>query len=114
MHHGKQSEEVVIVKSETVEYRFTIKEDGRNQPFIACEPCGGDLSILGKYAFLSLHLKSAISIDEAQDIANYLNDNIGGVVVTQTPPNWMLYCRARLATRFPKMFTRLRQLWLTR
>ena len=102
------------MKSEIVEYRFTIKEDGRNQPFIACEPCGGDLSILGKNAFLSLHLKLAISIDEAQDIANYLNGHIECVSVTQTPPNWMSYGKAWLACRFPKTFTRLRQLWLTR
>ena len=107
MHHGKQSEEVVIVKSEIVEYRFTIKEDGRNQPFIACEPCGGDLSILGKNAFLSLHLKLAISIDEAQDIANYLNGHIECVSVTQTPPNWMSYGKAWM-WRFQKMLTRLR------
>ena len=102
-----------MVKSETVEYRFTVKEGGRGQPFLACEPCRGGLSILGKNAFLSLCLKSAISIEKAQDIANYLNDNIEGVSVTRIAPNWMLRGRARLASRFPKMFTRLRQLWLT-
>ncbi len=103
-----------MVKSETVEYRFTVKEGGRGHPFIACEPCGGELSILGKDAFLSLCLNTATPIEKAQDIANYLNSNIEGVSVTQGPPNWMLCGRAWLATRFPKMFTRLRQLWLTR
>ena len=102
-----------MVKSETVKYVFTVKEGGRGQPFIACEPSGGGLSILGKNAFLSLCLKSAISIEKAQDIANYLNDNIEGVSVTRTPPNWMLYGKAWLSWRFPKMFMRLRQLWLT-
>ncbi len=102
-----------MVKSETVEYVFTVKEGGRGQPFIACEPRGGELSILGKHSFLSLHLDRAVTFSETQDIANYLNDNIEGVSVTQTSPNWMLYGRARLATQFPKMFTRLRQLWLT-
>ncbi len=103
-----------MVKSETVEYVFTVKEGGRGQPSIMCEPRCGELSILGKNAFLSLRLKTAISIETAQDIANYLNNNIEGVSVTRIPPNWMLYGRARLASRFPKMFTRLRQLWLTR
>ncbi len=102
------------MKSETVEYRFTVKEGGRGQPFIMCEPRHSELSILGKNAFLSLRLNRAESLSETQDIANYLNDKISGVSVTRIPPNWMLYCRARLATRFPKMFTRLRQLWLTR
>ena len=101
------------MKSETVEYVFTVKE-GRYDPFIACEPRGGELSILGKNAFLSLCPKTAISIDKAHDIANYLNDNISGVTVTRTPPSWMLRGRAWLASRFPKSFTRLRQLWLTR
>ncbi len=103
-----------MVKSETVEYVFTVKEGGRGQPFIACEPRGGELSILGKNAFLSLRLNRAVTLSETQDIANYLNDNIEGVSVTRTPPNWMQYGEAWLAWRFPKMFTRPRQLWLTR
>ena len=101
------------MKSETAKYVFTVKE-GRYDPFIVCEPRDGELSILGKNAFLSLRLNRAVSFSETQDIANYLNDNISGVSVTRIPPNWMLYGRARLATRFPKMFTRLRQLCLTR
>ncbi len=103
-----------MVKSETVEYRFTVKEGGLGQPFIACESCGGELSILGKNAFLSLPLKTAISIEKAHDIAKYLNDNIDGVSVMRTPPKWMQYGEAWLAWRFPKMLTRLRQLWVTR
>ena len=99
-----------MVKSETVEYVFTVKEGGRGQPFIACEPRGGELSILGKNAFLSLCLNTAISIEKAKDIAHYLNDNFEGVSVTQIPPNWMLYGKAWLARLFPKMFTRLQQL----
>ena len=48
-----------MVKSETAstdtaDYAFTVKEDGRGEPFIACEPRDGTLSILGKDAFLSL------------------------------------------------------------
>ena len=103
-----------MVKSETVEYVFTVKEGGGGHPFIACEPRDGELSILGKNAFLSLRLKTAISIEKAKDIANYLNDNIEGVSTTRIPPNWMLYGRAWLAGRFPKMLTRLPQPWLTR
>ena len=103
-------EEVTMVKSETVEYVFTVKEGGRGQPFIACEPRGGELSILGKNAFLSLRLNTAISLGQAHEIAKHLNDNIEGVSVTQIPPNWMLYGTAWLARLFPKMFTRLRQL----
>ena len=100
-----------MVKSETAKYVFTVKEyvSDPHDPFIACEPSGGGLSILGKNAFLSLCLKSAISIEKAQDIANYLNDNIEGVSVTRTPPNWVLSSSYRLR----EMFTRLRQLWLT-
>ncbi len=99
-----------MVKSETVKYVFTVKEGGRGQPFIACEPRGGELSIIGKDAFLSLRLNTAISIQGAKDIAKHLNDNIEGVSVTRTPPNWMLYGKAWLARLFPKMFTRLQQL----
>jgi len=98
-----------MVKSETVKYVFTVKEGGCGQPFIMCEPSGGGLSILGKDAFLSFCLNTAISIEKAQDIANYLNDNIEGVSVTRTPPNWVLSSSYRLR----EMFTRLRQLWLT-
>ncbi len=98
-----------MVKSETVEYRFTVKEGGRGQPFLACEPCGGGLSILGKNAFLSFRLKTAISIDKAQDIANYLNDHISGVGVMRESHPWMSYGKAWLSWRFPKMFMRLRQ-----
>ena len=105
-----------MVKSETAKYVFTVKEyvSDPHDPFIAFEPSGGGLSILGKNVFLSLCLKSAISIEKAQDIANYLNDHISGVGVMQSPPNWMSYGKAWLACRFPKTFTRLRQLWLTR
>ena len=102
-----------MVKSETVDYAFTVKEDGRGHPFIMCEPRYGELSILGKNAFLSLSIETVISIEKAQDIANYLNDNIDGVSVMRTSSNWMQYGGAWLARRFLKMFTRLRQLWLT-
>ncbi len=76
-----------MVKSETAEtetadYAFTVKEGGRGEPFIACEPRGGTLSILGKDAQLSLGLNT-ISIEKAQEIANYLNDNISDISVTR-------------------------------
>ena len=101
------------MKYEIVDYAFTVKETARD-PYIMCEPRYGELSILGKDAFLSLHLKTAISIEKAQDIANYLNDNISDVGVMQMEANWVSYGKAWLSWRFPKMFTRLRQLWLTR
>ena len=97
------------MKSETVEYVFTVKE-GRYDPFIMCEHRGGELSILGKNAFLSLRLNTEISLEGAHEIAKHLNNNIEGVSVTRTPPNWMLYGKAQLARLFPKMFTRLQQL----
>ncbi len=75
-----------MVKSETAstdtaEYAFTVKEGGSGEPFIACEPRGGTLSILGKDAFLSLGVNTT-SIEKAREIAKYLNDNISDISVT--------------------------------
>ncbi len=94
------------MKSEIVDYAFTVKETARD-PYIMCEPRYGELSIIGKDAFLSLRLKTAISIEKANDIANYLNDHISGVGVMQSPPNWMLYGKEWM-WRFQKMLRRLR------
>lgn len=76
-----------MVKSETAstdtaDYAFTVKEDGRGEPFIACEPRDGTLSILGKDAFLSLGVNTT-SIEKTREIAKYLNDNISGLSVTK-------------------------------
>ena len=57
--------------TEIVEHAFTVKES-KSGPFIACEPRGMDLSILGD-GYLALTLRSRTSIDKAQEIANYLN-----------------------------------------
>ena len=82
-----------MAKTETVEYTFTVKEgppseSGAEAPtYLMCEPRGRELSILGRNRlgrnkFLTIELLPGTSVDRAQDIAAYLNENVSGIGVT--------------------------------
>ena len=77
-----------MAKTETVEYTFTVKEgplseSGAEAPtYLMCEPRGRELSILGRNKFLTIELLPGTSVDRAQDIAAYLNENVSGIGVT--------------------------------
>ncbi len=77
-----------MVKTETVKYIFIVKEgapseSGGDAPtFLACEPRGQELSILGSDGFLTLRLFPGTSVERAQDIAHYLRKNVSGISVT--------------------------------
>ena len=64
--------------------RFTVKEHGEGTPFIAMEPCGGDLTLL-KVGVLCFDLREGATYEKAQEIAEYLNDNIKGLAYTIPP-----------------------------
>ena len=66
-----------IPKTEFTEHTFTVKE-AKTGPFIMCEPRREDLSILGD-GFLTLTLRPGTSIDKAEEIASYLNENVSGI-----------------------------------
>ena len=70
------------------EYKFTVKEgdvteDGsHSRKFLMCEPENIELMCIGDNAFLSIHLKENTSIEQAKDVAKYLQENIAGFSVT--------------------------------
>ena len=61
--------------------RFTVKEYGEGTPFIAIEPCGGDLALL-RDGILALDLPEGTTLEQAHEIASYLNDNIESLAYT--------------------------------
>ncbi len=61
--------------------RFTVKEHGEGTPFIAVEPCGGDLALL-RNGVLCFDLLEGTTYENAQEIAEYLNDNIERLAYT--------------------------------
>lgn len=64
--------------TEIEKYTFTVKEFASGAPFIALEPLHQDLPAL-KGATLSLNLPGGTSIEKAEEIARYLEDNIESV-----------------------------------
>ena len=82
-----------MAKTESAKYTFTVKqasppESGGDAPtYLMCEPRGRELSILGRNRlgrnkFLTIELLPGTSVDRAQDIAAYLNENVTGIGVT--------------------------------
>ena len=61
--------------------RFTVKEYGEGTPFIAMEPCGGDLALL-RNGVLCFDLLEGATYEHAQRITEYLNDNIESLAYT--------------------------------
>ena len=61
---------------------FTAKESSAGAPFwIAFEPYGGNLSVLGN-GLLGFDLPEGASFEKANEIAGFLNDNIRAVSCT--------------------------------
>ncbi len=77
-----------MAKTETVEYVFTVKEGpplesgGEAPAFLACEPRTERHSFLGSDGFLTIELSPGTSVDRAEDIAAFLNENVAGISVT--------------------------------
>lgn len=74
---------------ETAEYKFTVKEgspsvSGANDApvWLALEPLRKELSIVG-HGLLSLCLVEGATVQQATEIAHYLNANIKGVSHTR-------------------------------
>ncbi len=61
--------------------RFTVKEYGDGTPYIAMEPCGGDLTLL-RNGVLFFDLLEGATYEDAQRITEYLNDNIKSLAYT--------------------------------
>jgi len=70
-----------MLKTEIAEYTFTA-EEGELDPYIMCEPQSGQSSFLGSDGFLTIQLFPGTSVEQAQDIARYLRDNVSGIGVT--------------------------------
>ena len=67
--------------SEPVPYGFEVEMDGDGMPRITLEALGGALSVLGK-GQLSFALREDITEEEAQELADDLNEKIAGIVYT--------------------------------
>ena len=62
-------------------YRFTVKETGRGTFFLAAEPAGDRLERL--YGLLAFHLEEGTTIEEAQRIAELMNNKITSLTLTK-------------------------------
>lgn len=71
-----------MAKTERSKYRFTVKEFGDGTPWIMLEPDGQDLACLGD-GFLGLDLKPGHTLDDAQEVASFLNKHITTMAYTQ-------------------------------
>lgn len=69
-------------KTETADFVFAVKEHGDGTPWIMLEARREGLSAI-KNGFLGLRLLPGTDIVRAQEIAEFLNDNIESVSCTQ-------------------------------
>jgi len=68
--------------TEREEYQFTVKESGEGTPWIMLEPSHQSLKSLGN-SFLGLDLNEGSTLQQAEEVARYLNQNI--VSLAHTP-----------------------------
>lgn len=61
--------------------RFTVKEGELGRPFLALEPAGGSLGILGR-GHLSLDLADGTTLEDAKALATTLNGSVAGIAYT--------------------------------
>ena len=61
--------------------RFRVREYGDGTPYIAIEPCSGTLALL-KFGNLYFDLCEGAIYEKAQEIAEYMNDNIKSLAYT--------------------------------
>lgn len=71
-----------MADTEIEKFTFTVKEGVSGDPFIALEPLYQKFPSL-KGSFLTLNLPDGTSIEKAEEIARYLDDNIESVGFTK-------------------------------
>ncbi len=64
--------------------RFRVREYGDGTPYIAIEPYDGTLALL-KFGNLYFDLPEGTTFEKAQEIAEYMNDNIESLAYTRLP-----------------------------
>lgn len=69
-------------KTDYSDFTFTVKEFGDGTPWIMCEADQPGLPVL-KDGHLGLRLREGTTIEQAQEIAEYLRDNIAGISHTR-------------------------------
>ena len=62
-------------------YRFAVKEDADGSPWLVAEPSGGDMPVL-ENAFIGFRLYPRTSLDQAYEIARFMNQNLAGMSIT--------------------------------
>ncbi|MFL6627455.1 MAG: hypothetical protein ACJ8G1_13485 [Vitreoscilla sp.] len=73
------------------DYKFTVKEGqpsraGAEAPtWLMCEPMTSELSIVGDKGFLSLRLPEGTTVDQAHEIARYIQMYITRIQYTRLP-----------------------------
>ena len=70
-----------MARTESGQYRFTVKEDAVGRPHLVLQPRGVPISAFGD-ALLSLDLRDSVSYRHAEQIAEILNDQVTGLSVT--------------------------------
>lgn len=58
--------------TEHAQYKFVVKEGSGGKPFLALEPAGEVLTVLGG-GLLSLHLREGTTLDDARKLTDTLN-----------------------------------------
>lgn len=79
--------------TEHARFNFKVRRGGGDRPFIYLEPLNGGLSILNpsnnflgnaaNYRFIGFNLADGVGWDEAEQIAELLNEKIASVGVTE-------------------------------
>jgi hypothetical protein len=69
-------------KTDYSAFTFTVKEFGDGTPWIMCEEYQPGLPVL-KDGYLGLRLREGTTIEQAQEIAEYLRDHVAGVSHTR-------------------------------
>jgi hypothetical protein len=67
--------------TDRADYKFTVKEYGDGTPWLMLEPMTGDLPVLGG-GHLGLDLESGVTIQDAQEVARFLNERVRAVHFT--------------------------------
>ena len=70
-------------KTQRGEYKFTTKEYSEGTPWIAAEPLGNIINFPGD-GFLGFDLKRGTDLNEAKEIAKFMNDNLSAISLTTT------------------------------
>ena len=68
--------------SERGRYKFTVKESAKGTPWIAAEPMGPEPEVLCE-GILGFDLREGATLDEAREIAHFLNDHVAWVSYTK-------------------------------